>query len=527
MRRRVVEESTVPRAATRERAGARAPAPAPASAVSPPAPSQVPPPQLGRYQVLFELARGGIGTVYAGRLLGAHGFDRVVAIKRLTTPSGGEDEVAAFLAEARLTARIRHANVVQTLELGEDGGNPFIVMELVEGVSMARLLRRLAETEEHLEPRLAAWVVAQAAAGLHAAHELRGGDDRPLGLVHRDVSPENILLSYDGRVYVADFGVAKLAHSHRATESGVVKGKFAYMSPEQTRAGELDRRSDVFSAGVVLHEALTGERLFASSSPADTIRRIGEDKPTDPSTLRPEVPPAIADVALRALAKDREARFATAVEMAEALRRALREERTPVDESDLAELLARVFPGERERLQARIEGALADDDAAPEIGERSDSVAGRSGSVTAAIRVPVAQPRRWLGPGAAVFGALVVLVVVYALRASQAPAPEANASGAPPEPTAGATAPALAPKPTETAVALPTATAGAASASASTSAASATSSVASPSARVAPPPARPGGTGKRLPGGASTAAPSPSATPSGGASHKGEPFRDL
>jgi serine/threonine-protein kinase len=526
MRRRVVEESTVPRAATRERAGPGAPASV--VAFPTPAPSLAPPPQLGRYQVLFELARGGIGTVYAGRLLGAHGFDRVVAIKRLTTPSGGEDEVAAFLSEARLTARIRHANVVQTLELGEDSGSPFIVMELVEGVSMARLLRRLTETEEQLEPRLAAWVVAQAAAGLHAAHELRGSDDRPLGLVHRDVSPENILLSYDGRVYVADFGVAKLAQSHRATESGVVKGKFAYMSPEQTRAGELDRRSDVFSAGVVLHEALTGERLFASNSPADTIRRIGEDKPSDPSTLRPEVPPAIADVALRALAKDREARFATAVEMAEALRRALREERTPVDESDLAELLARVFPGERERLHARIEGALADQDAAPEIGERSDSVAGRSGSVTAAIRVPTVPPRRWLGPGAAVFAALVVLAVVWTLRASQAPAPEASASSAPPEPTAGATAAALAPTAGDTVIVPPPTVTASASASASAESPSASSAVSpspSASARVAPAPPRPGGIGKRPPGGSGIAA--PSAAPSGGASHKGEPFRDL
>jgi eukaryotic-like serine/threonine-protein kinase len=516
MRRRVVEESTVPRAATGERAGG------PAPAIPPAAPSQAAPPQLGRYQVLFELARGGIGTVYAGRLLGAHGFDRVVAIKRLTTATGGEDEVAAFLAEARLTARIRHANVVQTLELGEDNGNPFIVMELVEGVSLARLLRRLAETEQQLEPRVAAWVVAQAAAGLHAAHELRGGDDRPLGLVHRDVSPENILLSYDGRVYVADFGVAKLAHSHRATESGVVKGKFAYMSPEQTRAGDLDRRSDVFSAGVVLHEALTGERLFASASPADTIRRIGEDKPTDPSTLRPEVPPAIADVALRALAKDREVRFATAAEMAEALRRALRDEGTPVDESDMAELLAAAFPGERARLQARIEGALAEDGAAPDTGERSDSVAGRSGSVTAAIRVPTAAPRRWLGPGAVVVGGLVVVAVVWTLRGLQAPAPEGSASGAPPEPSARATAAVAAARPSEPATPAPIHATSAAAASGS-----AGSVAASASARVAPPSARPAGTGKRAPSGATQASPPPSAAPSGNASHKGEPFRDL
>ena len=342
--------------------------------------------------------------------------------------------------------------------------------------------------------------------------------------MHRDVSPENILLSYDGRVYVADFGVAKLAHSHHATQSGVVKGKFAYMSPEQTRAGELDRRSDVFSAGVVLHEALTGERLFASASPADTIRRIGDHKPTDPSTLRPEVPPAIADVALRALAKDREARFDTAVEMAEALRRALRAERTPVDESDLAELLARVFPGERERLQARIEGALADDDAAPEIGERSDSVAGRSGSVTAAIRVPTAQPRRWLGPGAAVFAAVVVWSWSGPLRTSQAPAPEAS-----PRRAAGAhrkrdRACARAGRATRWPCRRPCYRQ-CAPPSASTSAAGrhrrwrrrARASPRRPVARWH----------RQRPPSGPAASPAPSAGAVGGASHKGEPFRDL
>jgi eukaryotic-like serine/threonine-protein kinase len=529
--RRVVEESTVPRGQSTPRQGAAPPSrPSP-----PPAPKQ-----LGRYQVLFELARGGIGTVYAARLTGAHGFDRLVAIKRLSGGGASEEDVAAFLAEARLTARIRHANVVQTLELVEEDGAPFIVMQLVEGVSLARLLRRLADQGDALDPHLAAWIVAQAANGLHAAHELRGSDDQPLGLVHRDVSPENVMLSYDGRVYVADFGVAKLTESVRSTRSGVVKGKFAYMSPEQTRAGALDRRSDVFSLGVVLHEALAGQRLFAGSSPADTIRRVGEDQAPDPRDQRPDLPPELVPIALRCLEKRREDRHATAGELAEALRRFLRDSRVPVDEADLAETLAARFAEERDRLRSRIQAALAADPDRPldDVSaerELTVSVAGRSGtgSVTAAIHTAPPRTRRLLGGGVLLAGAVALAALaIWLARGGQA---EPRAPEDAPAPTATqAAVPTAAAAPTSSAEVAPPSEHPAAPTATATAAPVAKAS-AEPAVGVKPAPPTPAGASKRprapvspTPPGTGAAPPAAPQAPSPSASsHKGVPFRDL
>jgi serine/threonine-protein kinase len=303
-----------------------------------------------------------MGTVHVGRLVGAHGFDRLVAIKRLSDEGA---DVEPFLAEARLSARIHHPNVVQTLELGEHEGSPFIVMQLVEGVSLSRLLGRLVERREVMAPEIAAWIVAQAAAGLHAAHELRSVDGRPLGLVHRDVSPHNLLVSFSGHVYVTDFGIAKLRDARQATtQSGVVKGKFAYMSPEQARAQPLDRRSDVFTLGICLYESLVGARLFQGESPADTLLRVIERVPPSPRELRPEVPDALAEIALRCLAKKADDRFATAADLADALRACLSGRNAHIDETEVARLLDRSVGAAREQLQESIRAALMADAAA-------------------------------------------------------------------------------------------------------------------------------------------------------------------
>jgi len=315
------------------------------------------PDKLGRYELLFELARGGMATVFVGRLLGAHGFDRLVAIKRLIATGASQDEVADFLDEARLTARINHPSIVPTLELGEHAGEPFIVMQLIQGVSLAQLLAVVCKNEAGLDPYLTAWIVARAAAALHAAHELRSDLGEPYGLVHRDISPENILLSFEGQVFVADFGVAKFTGAERLTQSGVVKGKFAYMSPEQTEAAVLDRRSDVFSLGIVLHECLAGERLFAGGSMADTIRRVNELSPPDPREQRPEIPDRIVEIAMGCLAKDRNERTETAGALATELRSFMREG-PRVDDVDLAALLEAHCGEQRDGLRERIHAAV-------------------------------------------------------------------------------------------------------------------------------------------------------------------------
>jgi eukaryotic-like serine/threonine-protein kinase len=420
---------------------------APRRAAAPVAPA---PERLGRYEILFELARGGMGTVYAGRLVGVHGFDRLVAIKRLHADGGN---VEAFLAEARLGGRILHPNVVETIELGEHEGAPYLAMQLIEGVSLDDLLGALESRGEAMDPDLAAWVCLQAAAGLHAAHELRDKEGRPLGLVHRDISPQNILLSFAGRVYVTDFGVAKLRDARVVTDSGVVKGKFGYMSPEQTRAGALDLRSDVFSLGICLYESLVGARLFDGDSPASCILRILEHEPAPPERVRPGVPEELGAVAMRALSKRREDRYESAAAMGEALRSTLRARQAHVDEADMAALLARAVPAERQRLEALLRGATSAASASspgPEPPRR-----GQAPSTSAALAIVGLKPAR------SGMAAVVTLLAIAAVGAgvafwrlgrmgtpTEAPAlvvssPAAPASAAPPasaERSAAATA---------------------------------------------------------------------------------------
>jgi len=198
---------------------------------------------LGRYRILFRLARGGMGSVFAAIREGQRGVDRTVAIKLLNSSDQSPEELEAFVQEARLTARIAHPNVLDTFELDIADGEPFLVMPLVRGVSLSKLLK----PAEPLDPDMAAWIAMQIAAGLHAAHEIEDEDGTPLGVIHRDVSPQNVLLSFEGRVLLVDFGVAKLFEGARATASGVIKGKFGYMAPEQLRGEPLDRRTDVFA----------------------------------------------------------------------------------------------------------------------------------------------------------------------------------------------------------------------------------------------------------------------------------------
>lgn len=305
------------------------------------------PDRIGRFQIVSELGRGGMGVVYAARMHGAHGVSRLVALKTLTTLTSPSAR-AALLSEATLTAKLHHRNVVSTLELGEVERQPYVVMELVDGVSLARLLARLASTGETLAPDLAAWVVMQVALGLHAAHELAADDGAPLGLVHRDVTPQNVLVSTSGEVKLADFGIAKYAGGGEPTAKGLIKGKFAYMSPEQCQGLALDRRSDVFALGVVLWEALTGARLFAAETPAQTLLRIRTLQPTPPHVRRPDVARSLSMISLRCLAREAAERFASAAEVAEAIRTSLRERSAHVDESDLAVLVARHFGAERQ-----------------------------------------------------------------------------------------------------------------------------------------------------------------------------------
>jgi len=258
--------------------------------------------RIGRYLLHSEIASGGMGTVHLGRMMGAAGFSRTVAIKRLRSQYAQEPEfLAMFLDEARLASRIAHPNVVQTLDVVEESGEVLVVMEYVHGESLATLLR------------------------LNAAHEAVGPDGKPLSLVHRDVSPHNVVVSVDGVARVLDFGVAKATWRLRDTRDGALRGKVAYMAPEQLAWETVDRRADIYAAAIVLWETLTGTRLFKRDGSIDAAARIRGDAMAAPSTMiadtlsEPGALAALDGIALRGLARDPNARFATAMEMAAAL----------------------------------------------------------------------------------------------------------------------------------------------------------------------------------------------------------------
>ncbi|WP_155798916.1 serine/threonine-protein kinase, partial [Sorangium cellulosum] len=275
----------------------------------------------GRYESLRAIASGGMATVYLGRAIGAGGFERLVALKMMHPHIAAEPEfVAMFLDEARLAARVRHPNVVATFDLVEDP--LFLVMEYIEGPSLHLLLRTCARAKRPLPLGIALRIFLDVLAGLHAAHELTGSEGEPLHLVHRDVSPQNVLVGIDGVSRITDFGVARAETRLMSTRGNALKGKLAYMAPEQIRAQQIDRRSDVYSAGVVLWEMLTEERLFKADNDGALIAQILQGPPTGPRGVMPSVPSAIDQICLRALNTDPNARFPTAAAFSEALEEA-------------------------------------------------------------------------------------------------------------------------------------------------------------------------------------------------------------
>jgi serine/threonine protein kinase len=278
---------------------------------------------IGRYAIYDQIASGGMAVVHFGRLLGQAGFSRTVAVKRLHPQFAADpDFVAMFLDEAHLSVRVQHPNVVAPLDVVVADGELLVIMDCVSGETLAQLIRQTALDGE-VAPGIIGSVLVDSLYGLHAAHEALGEDGAPLSIVHRDVSPQNIIVGVDGVARVLDFGVAKAAMRSHATKDGEIKGKIAYMAPEQLRSQPLDRRADVFAAGVVLWEALTGRRLFRGDDLGQTIERVLHAKVPLPSSLNPRVPAALDAAVLRALERDVQQRFPTALALAVAIEEAL------------------------------------------------------------------------------------------------------------------------------------------------------------------------------------------------------------
>ncbi|HEY1554872.1 MAG TPA: protein kinase [Kofleriaceae bacterium] len=278
------------------------------------------PSRLGKYELLMPLAAGGMARIYIARTTGIGSFERHVVLK-LITPERANDTTAVgmFLDEARLAASLNHQNVAQVFEVGQDVGIHYLAMEYVHGQDLRALLAKAGSGGTRIPLELALTVVAGAAAGLNHAHERRGSDGTPLGIVHRDVSPSNIMIGYDGSVKLLDFGIAKATHRSVETQSGIIKGKFAYMAPEQCRGRDVDRRSDVFSLGIILYEVSTQHRCFRADSDFDTMHRIVTGDVVRPTRLVPTYPQALEAVVMKALAVDPVQRYQSAGLLLEAL----------------------------------------------------------------------------------------------------------------------------------------------------------------------------------------------------------------
>ena len=274
-----------------------------------------------RYELLGELATGGMATVYFGRQRGAFGFSRTVAIKSMH-PQLAKDPAfrAMFIDEANLTARIRHPNVVPTLDIVSSPTKLLIVMEYIEGVSLSVLLRAARARGVRLSVPVVVAILRDLLDGLHAAHELKDDRGQPLSVVHRDISPQNVLVGVDGIARVVDFGVAKAAGRNYHTQTGEIRGKVGYMAPEQMFGEDIDRRVDVYASGVVAWETLVGERLFNAPTDAALVLLVMKGSITPPSIARGEaLPPGLDDLIAQALAHDPQDRPATAVAMMQRL----------------------------------------------------------------------------------------------------------------------------------------------------------------------------------------------------------------
>ncbi len=316
---------------------------------------------VGRYEMGAEIASGGMATVYLARASGPSGFEKLVALKRVHPHLAKEEAfVDMFLDEARIASRIQHPNVCQVFDFGDAGGEYFIAMEFLVGETLGKLQRAVARSDYLNNPRrpyVCCRLVADACEGLHAAHELKGSNGTLLNVVHRDVSPQNIFITYDGNAKVVDFGIASASDRLHQTSTGTVKGKFAYMAPEQARGQKVDRRADVFALGVVLWEVLAFKRLFRRETQAETLVALMGEPITPPSQISPFAPPELDAVVMKALARNPDDRYPTARDLGSDILRTLGRIGDFVDRAEVAEWMEALFPDGRRRHDTLLETA--------------------------------------------------------------------------------------------------------------------------------------------------------------------------
>src|SRR5215472_7062583 len=308
----------------------------------PQSPPPAPPSQLAQYEILRRLGVGGMAEVFLAKKRGAEGTYKVLVLKRILPTHGASRRFRTmFVEEAQLATRLNHPNVVQVYEFS-DGGDEgqLLAMEYVEGPDLGRLMASAKQKGTRLPPWVAAWVIAEAAKGLHYAHEKKDEGGAPLEIVHRDVSPQNVLLSFEGGVKIADFGIASAKLF--VEEQGVLKGKFGYMSPEQARGEKVDRRSDIYALGVILWEVLTGRPIHGGLGGEALLDIVRSGYVEPPSTYVREVPAELEGIVMKALSPRADDRFATGRDLAAAIGRALLQRQELVDASTLEATIAQL-----------------------------------------------------------------------------------------------------------------------------------------------------------------------------------------
>ncbi|MCC6551597.1 MAG: protein kinase [Polyangiaceae bacterium] len=328
---------------------------------------------VGPFELLFPSASGGMATVWTARRRGARGGDHVVAVKLLSDALQHEDEARAmFLDEARTASRILHPNVVEIFACGEVRQRPYIAMEWIDGDSLAKIAAVQKQRGALLPLAWVLHVASAACAGLHAAHEVRDDAGELLNLIHRDVTPQNVMVGFDGTVKVVDFGVAKSRAQTQVSRAGALKGKTAYFSPEQVTGETIDRRSDLFSMGCLLYLLVTGHPPFRGRGMVEIINQIANRVPQRPLEIMPELHPDLDRIIMRALAKDPAERFQTAAEIRRDIEKVRAELGNPMGGKEVGALVARLFPGVTEERKARVASAAAELDERQGGGPHSD-----------------------------------------------------------------------------------------------------------------------------------------------------------
>jgi serine/threonine protein kinase len=413
--------------------------------------------QSNKYRVLLELGQGGTAVVYLGVAQGPGGFNKLVVLKVLKAGLNADDDARTmFLNEARLSARLSHPNIVQVNEVIEQAGQPVIVMEYLEGKPLSEVRLR---AKASLDLGMHVKIISEALGGLHYSHELADYDGTPLNVVHRDVSPHNVFVTFDGQVKVLDFGIAKLSRSLVETQTGVIKGKLRYMSPEQIAGSGVDRRADVYAAGVMLWEAATGTRMWAKMPETAIMNHVIGGNVPSPRDVNPEVSVELERICMKALAYQPTDRYVTALEMQGDIEALLTDLGGPATTREVGQFVAELFRDSRSRVRQVIERHLAQDsmasseqiDVAPEPPSEA-----QDGLEKAVVEATGLRTRRWL-LGAALLGAAVLAIgLLMRLRSQPVPDDLGQAALAAQSPgassSAGARGPAAAPERTRIAV---------------------------------------------------------------------------